>query len=157
LQVSFGTTEYEMIPYSKTGEKGTVGTGAYSVAFYPESYGLGDQVCGAMSGSWTSVTGSQWFGGEALETTGPAVVDCYAGRDYNDALVVGTGPAGGTAKVYVNSTGAGTTVNFRSATTKGFEVLYRDGSGTPMDGNVYEVVNTGSGDMWFTGLVAAGA
>lgn len=127
----------------------------YSVAFYPasETYGGNTAFCYAASGTWSNLTGSQWYGGEALKTVGPATVWCYPFYySYNDGIIIGTGSAGGSAKVYVNGSGTGTTISFHSSTTKGFTEGYKHGSGTP-EAIGYEIVNTGSGDMWFTGIV----
>jgi hypothetical protein len=154
-QDSFGKTTYGMVPYSGTNDQGSKGAEAYSVAFYPasETYGGNTSFCFASSGNSTTVSGSKWYGGEALETTGPATVWCYPYYySYNDGLVIGTGPLGGSATVYVNGSGAGTAISFHSSHQNGFTVGYKHGSGTS-EAEEYEIVNTGSGDMWFTGMV----
>jgi hypothetical protein len=152
---SDGQVTFEMVPWSGLNGTGSTGAPAYSVSFYPLDIASGQNDCSVTNGTWTSLTGSKWFGGEAIETTGPATVYCYGGYDYNDGLVIGTGPGGTTGKVYINSATTGTNVNFSSSTTKGFVVGYKAGQGVPMNYNSYKIVTTGSGHMWFTGIVEA--
>ena len=153
-QVSFGQTTYEMVGWSGLNDTGSKTGPVYSLAFWPEAsteQALG--MCYVSSGSSSYVTGSKWFGGEALETTGPATVWCYAVYySYNDGIVIGVGPGGASASAYVNGSGSPTSVNFNASSTNGFTEGYKHGSGTPM-AQSYEFVNTGSGDMWFTGEV----
>ena len=154
-QDSFGEVTYGIVPWSGKNDTGTKGAEGYSVAFYPasETYGGNTSFCYASSGTSYNLTGTKWYGHEALETVGPATVWCFPYYySYNDGVIIGVGPGGGTAEVYVNGSGKGTSMNFDSSTTNGFTEGYKHGAGTP-EASSYEIVTTGSGDMWFTGMV----
>jgi hypothetical protein len=154
-QDGFGEVTYGMVPWSGLNDTGSKGAEVYSLAFYPasETEGGGTSYCYDNSGTGTFVTGSKWYGGKAFETVGPDTVWCYAYYySYNDGMIIGVGPGGATAKVYPNGTGTGTTIKFNASSTNGFTEGYKHGLGTS-NATSYEIVNTGSGDMWFTGMV----
>jgi hypothetical protein len=154
-QDSFGETTYGMVPWSGLNDTGSKGAEVYSLSFYPasETEGGGTSFCYDDNGTGTYVTGSKWYGGEAFVVSGPDTVWCYAYYySYNDGMIIGVGPGGATAKVYANGTGTGTTINFNASTTNGSTEGYKHGLGTA-NATQYEIVNTGSGTMWFTGMV----
>ncbi len=154
-QDAFGQTTYGMVAWSGLNDTGSKTAEVYSLSFYPasETYGGNTSFCYDTNGTGTVVTGSKWYGGSAFEVTGPDTVWCYPYYySYNDGMVIGVGPGGATASVYANGTGTPTTINFKATTTNGFTVGYKHGLGTAHSTG-YEIVNTGSGTMWFTGMI----
>jgi hypothetical protein len=155
-QTSYGQTTFEMVAYSGLNDTGSKVTG-YSNAFYPEAETIqsGAFYCYDSNGTGTDVTGSKWFGGVAFMVSGPDTVYCDTYYyTYNDGMIIGVGPTGASSvSVYANSAAAGT-MSFHSSTANGFTEGYKHGKATASY-FYYKFVNSGSGDMWFTGAVQA--
>jgi hypothetical protein len=154
----FNNTTYGMVPYSGLNGTGSKGAEAYSPTFSPYSY-TEEQAYFGNSGTFQTDTSTKYFGTHALESTSAgADVVYYDSCDYNDGLIIGTGPSGGIGSVYVNGTFKGT-INFYSATVTGFSVAFKYGTAVS-ECNTFDIVQTGTGagggvDMWFTGVTEA--
>jgi hypothetical protein len=165
---SSGQVTYEMQPFSglnATGSKGAMSVP--SPSFYPYGVTAEQGYWFVNSGTYTTLNGSKYYGGQAIETTSAgASATPFNCTDYNDGFVVATGPQGGigTVQQYDYNTSTWTTIgsiNFYSSTVKGFEILFKHGTGTAED-NYFQVVQTGTGagggiDMMFTGIAVASA
>jgi hypothetical protein len=135
----FGDVQYEMIPYDHNGNEGS---GVYSNEFYAN---VVDNPFTVVTGNAKYIYSSHYFSGSELQTTTGigTRVRWYTDYNYNQGVVVGTGPKGGTGTVYVNGVKKGT-ISFYSKTNGYSKVLFRYGTSNGAS-NTIDIVATAKG------------
>jgi hypothetical protein len=152
---AWGESWYDLTP---TNCRGLDGTTVVSYAFYPEVDG---DSAFEPSGTVTTLTGSQYYGGKEVEITGSdASAFWYPDSwetigDDDVALDIETGPSGAVAEVEMCSFSACTvdvgTVSFYSKTTKYNRILIAYNGSAP-EYDFLRIVETGSGPAGGTTL-----
>lgn len=155
VQDYYGLTEYQVIPYDCQGNEDTDVPG--SVGFFPTTE---DQPELLLGGSQTVVSSPKYYGGSALEILGGVNVAAAAWNAepcYNLGVVIGTGPLGGVATVYVQENGGSIvkkgTIDFYSKKTGGKNLAFKFGTNGENTDTVYiYMTKKGKGGgslMWF--------